>query len=319
MNKTLKLLLIIGCSLIFLGGIVFVVCLAASGWNFRSFSNVQVEYKTFEEKTDNEITSLSIDYNVANVVVYVSADTETLSVKYPQMQNKKGENIAQITVQETQNTLSIKETALNTSFNIFNFESSNVSVYLPQNRVYALNLQSETGSITLQGTSLQTSSILLETATGMVSSKNCTISCTGEAHLETTTGMVSVGELSAQSIVLETTTGYVKVHNSITAQTSVSLKSNTGRVETLGVITANSVSMETNTGDVKATGEIRASSITLETTTGDVKAAVGGKKDDFTIIVSYDTGDSNLHSQTGGAKTLNVSTDTGDIYVTFTE
>lgn len=319
MNKALKIILIIGGILVLLGGAIFAACLAASGWNFRSFSNVQVEYKTFKEKTDNEITSVSIDYNVANVVVYVSDDTETLSVQYPQMQNKKGENIAKITVQETQNTLSIKETDVKTSFNIFNFESTNVSVYLPQNRVYALNLQSETGSITLHSGNLQTSSILLETTTGMISSKNCTISCVGEARLETTTGIVSVGELSAQSVVLETTTGYVKAHNSITAQTSVSLKSNTGRVETLGVIRANSILMETNTGDVKATGEIHASSITLETTTGDVKAVVGGKKVDFTVVVSYDTGDSNIHSQTGGAKTLNVSTDTGDIYVIFTE
>lgn len=318
MNKMLRLLLIIGCVLVFLGGSVFVICLVASGWNFQVFSNVQVEYKTFEEKTDSEITSVCIDYNVANVVVYVSTDIQSLSVTYPQMQNKKGENIAQITIQEAQNTLSIKETALKL-FSAFHFDSPTVSIYLPQNRIYALDLQSATGSITLQSGNLQTSSILLKANTGMVSSKNCVVSCTGEARLETTTGTVSVGELSAQSVVLKTNTGHLKAHNCITAETSVQVKTNTGRAETLGVIKATSVSIKTDTGDVKATGGIHANSITLETDTGDIKAVVSGKKTDFTIVESHDTGDSNIHSQTGGAKTLNVTTDTGDINVTFTE
>ncbi len=318
MNKALKILLIIGGVLIFLGGAIFTVCLALSGWDLQSLSNVQIEYKTFEEKADNEITSLSIEYGTADVVVYVSADTDALSVQYPQKKNMKGEDIAVITVQETQNSLSIKQTPKPT-FLSFDFSNPTVSIYLPQERVYALNLHTSTGAIRLGNGNLSVSKITLQATTGIISTKDCNVTSTGEAHFETTTGVVSVGELSAQTVVLETTTGRLTAHKAITAETSVSLKTTTGALETLDTITADTVTAKASTGTLKITADIYANAITLETTTGDVNARIGGKKADYSILVTHSTGNSNLYSQTGGTKTLNVSCTTGDIHVTFAE
>ncbi len=295
----MKIILWIGVALLFLGAIIFAIAFAVSGFNFQFLSNVQIEYKTFEEKADNKITSLSIEYDTADVVVYVSADTDALSVQYPQKQNKKGENISEIKVEETDGKISITENyKWQAQLFSVNFASPTVSVYLPQERVYALDLQTTTGTIRLGNGNLSASKITLKATTGMISTKDCAVSSTGEACFETTTGIVSVGELSAQTVVLKTTTG---------------------KLEALGTITADTVQANATTGNLNITGKLCANAITLATTTGDLNARIGGKKADYSILVSHSLGDSNVSEQTGGTKTLNVSCTTGDIYVTFAE
>ncbi len=319
MNK-LKTVLWIGVSLLFLGAIIFAIAFAYSGFSFEFLSNVRIEYKTFEEKADNQITSLSIEYGTVDVVVYLSDDTDALSVQYPQKQNKKGENINEIKVEETDGKISIMENyKWQAQLFSVNFETPTVSVYLPQERVYALDLQTTTGTIRLTNGNLNVSKITLKTTTGMISTKDCVVSSTGEARFETTTGILSVGELSAQTVVLETTTGVLTTHKAITAETSVSLKVTAGTIETLGTITTDTVTAKATTGSLKMTAGIYANALTLKTTTGDLNARIGGKKTDYSIVVSQSTGNSNIYPQTGGTKTLNVSCTTGDINVTFAE
>ncbi len=318
--KKRKIILWIGVVLLFVGALIFAIAFALSGFNFQFLSGVQIEYKTFEEKADNEITSLSIEYDTADVVVYVSADIDALSVQYPQKQNKKGENISEIKVEETDGKISITENyKWEAQLFSWNFENPTVSVYLPQERVYSLNLQTTTGTIRLSNGNLSVSNITLKATTGMISTKDCAVSSTGEARFETTTGIVSVGELSAQTVVLKTTTGLLTAHKAITAETSVSLTTTTGALETSGTIAADTVQAKATTGDLKMTANIYANAITLATTTGDLNARIGGKKADYSILISNSTGDSNVSEQTGGTKTLNVSCTTGDIYVIFAE
>ena len=316
--KKRKLILWIGVALLFLGALIFAISFAVSGFTFEFLSDVQIEYKTFEERADNEITSLSIEYDTADVVVYVSADSDTLSVQYPQKHNKKGKNITVITLEETQNSLSIKQTK-ELSFVPFDFSNPTVSIYLPQERVYALDLYTSTGTIRLASGNLNVSKITLKATTGDIFTKDCAISSIGEARFETTTGDVNVGELSAQTVDLKTNTGFLTAHKAIKAETSLSLNAATGSIKTLGTITANTVTAQASTGDLNITADIYANTITLKTSTGDLNAQIAGKKPDYSILVSHSTGNSNLFSQTGGTKTLNVSCSTGDIYVAFGE
>ena len=316
--KKRKIVLWIGISLLFVGALIFAIAFAVSGFNFQFLSNVQIEYKTFEERADNEITSLSIEYDTADVVVYVSADTETLSVQYPQKQNKKGENLATITIEETENSLSIQQTN-KLNFVAFDLSHPTVSIYLPQERVYALNLHTSTGEIRFTSGSLNVSNITLKVSTGLISTKDCSVFSTGEARFETTTGDVSVGELSAQTVVLKTSTGLLTAYKAMKAEASLSLNAATGTIKTLGTLTAATVTATTVTGDLKITADIFANAITLKTTTGDLNARIAGKKADYSILVSHSTGNSNVSTQTGGTKTLNVSCSTGDIHIAFTE
>lgn len=318
--KRIKIILWIGVALLLIGSIIFAVAFAVSDFRFDFLSNVQTVTKRFEESADNPIQSIAIDFDNAEIEVRVQDDIDTLTIEYPQAQNKKGENLSEIKVEETDGKISIVE-SYKTHINLFswNFKSPTLVVYLPQERVYALDLQTTTGAIRLGNGNLNVSKITLKATTGLISTKDCTVSSKGEARFETTTGIVSVGKLSAQTVVLKTTTGLLTAHKTITAKTSVSLKTTTGSIETLETITADTVQASATTGDLKITGKICANAITLATTTGDLNARIGGKKVDYSILVSHSTGDSNVSQQTGGTKTLNVSCTTGDIYITFTE
>ena len=297
--KIIKIILWIGVVLLFLGSIIFAVAFAVSDFRFDFLSNVQTVTKRFEESADNPIQSVVIDFDNTEIEVRVQDNIDALTIEYPQAQNKKGENISEIKVEETDGKISIVESD-KTHINLFswNFKSPTLVVYLPQERVYALDLQTTTGAIRLNSGTLNVSKITLKATTGLISTKDCTVSSTGEARFETTTGIVSVGKLSAQTVVLKTTTG---------------------NLETLGTITADTVQANATTGDLKITGKICANAITLATTTGDLNARIDGKKADYSILVSHSTGDSNVTEQTGGTKTLNVSCTTGDIHITFAE
>ena len=297
--KGTKIVLWIGGMLLFIGAIIFAVAFAVSDFDFQFISNVKTVMKRFDESADNPIQSVVIDFDNAEIEVRVQDDIDTLTIEYPQAQNKKGENITEIKVEETAGKISIVE-SYKTHINLFawNFKAPTLVVYLPQERVYALDLQTTTGAIRLGNGNLNVSSITFKATTGLISTKDCTVSSTGEARFETTTGIVSVGELSAQTVVLKTTTG---------------------KLEALGTITADTVQANATTGDLKFTGKLCANAITLATTTGDLNARIGGKKEDYTIRVANTTGNSNVSEQTGGAKTLNVSCTTGDIQVDFAE
>ena len=318
--KRMKIVLWIGVVFLFLGAIIFTAAFAVSDFRFDFLSNVQTVTKRFEENADNPIQSIAIDFENAEIEVRTQDDIDTLTIEYPQAQNKKGENISEIKVEETDGKISIVE-SYKAHINLlsWNFKSPTLVIYLPQERVYALDLQTTTGAIRLSNGNLNVSKITLKATTGMISTKDCTVSSTGEARFETTTGIISVGELSAQTVVLETTTGLLTVHKAITAKTSVSLKATTGNIETLGTITADTVQANATTGDLKITADVYANAITLATTTGDLNARIDGKKADYSILVSHSTGDSNVSEQTGGTKTLNVSCTTGDICVSFAE
>ncbi|MBO5240706.1 MAG: DUF4097 family beta strand repeat protein [Clostridia bacterium] len=318
--KRMKIVLWIGAALLFLGALIFTISFALSGFNFEFLSNVQTVSKRFEESADNPIQSIAIDFDNAEIEVRVQDNIDALAIEYPQAQNKKGENISEIKVDETQGAISIVE-SYTTHINLFawNFKAPTLVVYLPQERVYALDLQTTTGAIRLCNGNLNVSKITLKATTGTISTKDCTVASTSEARFETTTGIVNVGELSAQTVVLQTTTGRLTAHKTITAENSISLATTTGSIETQNTITADTVIANATTGDLKINADIYANRITLATTTGDLNARIGGKKADYSILVSHSTGDSNVSKQTGGTKTLNVSCTTGDIYVIFAE
>lgn len=319
MKKT-KIVLWIGVAFLLIGALIFAISFALSGFNFEFLSNVKTVTRRFDENAENPVNTIKIDFENAGIEVRVQDNIDTLAIEYPQAQNKKGENISEIKVEETSGAISITETyKWQTQLFSWNVSSPTVVLYLPKARVYALDLQTTTGVIRLGSGNLNVSKITLKATTGLISTKDCAIFSTGKARFETTTGIVSVGELSAQTVVLQTTTGLLTTHKAITAQASVSLKTTTGSIETLNTITADTVKASATTGNLKISVEIYANAITLATTTGDLNARIGGKKTDYSILVANSTGDSNVSKQTGGTKTLNVSCTTGDIYVTFSE
>ena len=93
MKKILKWLLLGAVALTLIGCIVFLIGFALAGFNWNARSATKYEMLHFEEKTDNAVSSITIDYDSVNVVIVFDNTATSVSVEYPQKQTKNGENI----------------------------------------------------------------------------------------------------------------------------------------------------------------------------------------------------------------------------------
>ena len=317
--KRTKIILWIGIALLLIGAVIFGVSFTLSGFNFQFLSNVKTVTKRFEESADNPIQSIVIDFDNAEIEVRVQDDIDTLTIEYPQAQNKKGENISEIKVEETQGAISITET-YKWQAQLFSWNVSNPTVvlYLPAHRAYSLDLSSNNGEIRFTQGALNASAIALHTNNGAVTTTQADIACSGDIQIETDNGAIKLGFMQANALKAETDNGEVSLSDCSVAQT-VSLESDNGAIVLTGELKANEFIVETNNGAIGGSGVIQANKITLSTDLGNVSAKLSGKKSDYTITVERDLGNTNIHSQTGGEKILSVSSDLGNIQIDFTE
>ena len=233
------------CSAV-LGLVVFATGFCMTGCDPSDLSNV--EYKTFHyaESAGANIQTVKIDYDGANVNVGFG---EELTIDYPKRYNKNGDEISKITITEENGVLSIKETA-KFVLTVFDFTESSLTLTLPTDRVFALDITTDTGDISLPsgGNYL---SLDIETDTGYVKTS---------------------GTITATSFSVDTSTGDVRIKDVLDA-TMVSIDTSTGDVYALlkGTKANYQTSVETSTGDSNITdsseGERR---LILDTSTGDI-------------------------------------------------
>lgn len=294
MSKIGKILLT-GFILLLCGGIIFAICLAASGWDIRFLSNVTVQEIEYTEAPNAHVTNITIDYENTDILVYTQ-DAPSVRIVYPQSFYKNGEKATEVTITETENTLKITEKSIN-GWQFWNFTAPKTKLYLPADRTYSLTLSTNNGNVTLDGTAYNVQVLNLETNNG-----NITVN--SEVHSQT-------------KITAETDNGNVKIKQAIAVE-NIRLQSNNGKVTAENGVKANTLYIETNNGDLsimRADGQ----NITLETNVGNITSTIVGQQADFTIDADTDVGTTNLHSQTLGAKKLTVKTDVGNITVNFTE
>ena len=294
MSKIGKILLT-GFILLLCGGIIFVICLAFSGWDIRFLSNVTVKEIEYTEVPETHLMNITIDYENTDILVYTQ-DTPSVRIVYPQSFHKNGEKATEVTVTETEDTLKITEKSIN-GWQFWNFTAPKTKLYLPADRTYTLTLCTNNGNVTLDGTAYNVQVLNLETNNG-----NITVN--SEVHSQT-------------KITAETDNGNVKIKQAIAVE-NIRWQSNNGKVTAENGVKANTLYTATNNGDLsimRADGQ----NITLETNVGNITSTIVGQQADFTIDADTDVGTTNLHCQTLGAKKLTVKTDVGNITVNFTE
>lgn len=295
MNKFLKILLVIGITFTVIGGVVFVAAASAAGWDFSAASATQSVEKSHTATT--AVTDIKIDYENASVEIRPAPSGSELTVLYPQLQNKKGENVAEITVKEEAGALTVTE-KINWAhgFSLWNFQQPKLVLSLPTDRSYALQITTNNGAIVFTEGAFQLTSLHLDTDNGTIQTERATLSVSGAVELSTDNGAIRLGKTTAASLYAETDNGEIRFDENVTAD---------------------SVRAETNAGAIVANGCLQANDITLDSDVGSITALVYGTRADYTLTVSTDVGNSNLTSSTGGAKTLTVTTDVGSINVRF--
>lgn len=288
----LKHILIIAAALFLVGGIVFFIAFAASGFSFGALSPMDVEDKIYTESADNQITSISVNYSNADVEVSLG---ETFKVSYPVIVYKGGDAISEVSVTDTSGKLVIRERIDSMKILGYNEISPKISITVPRDRVCDFSIEIDNGTITLEGSGLSVGNLILDTDNGDL----------------------NLNELSAVKITASTDGGFVTLKNA-TAAASIDLETDRGEIQMFGNITSKRLEAETSTGDIShENGIISADKINISTEVGDIEATLAGSEADYTILVEKSLGTSNVSNSVGGAKRAELGTEVGDIEIRF--
>ena len=131
MIKHIKKLSTIGLILILVGGVLFTVAFAASGFNFSNLSGVKLVEKIEALRGDTE--KLTINTGTTDVRIEFSATAEEISVKYYEKQKRNGEPLKSLVITSTEKTATIKEKVDFDSYLTFwDFKNTTMTVTIPE-------------------------------------------------------------------------------------------------------------------------------------------------------------------------------------------
>lgn len=327
MKKLLKRLCMLSGIFIIIGAVVFGIGFLGSDLKFKNLSHLTTKAYAYTESAQTagtEINKVTIAYESnANVRVQFSDTADVISASYGSVVTKNGKSAGTVTLTDANGHLQIKETrSWKEKFRTLAWSSAfaevNVEVTLPADRTYELAIYTNTGDVSFDGTACHLTSLTIVGDTTDIYAQNTDIVCSGNAKLETDTGDIKIGALTAKNVSIETDTGDVELKGDLFAET-LQIECDTGDCEIFGNLTAKNVRIETDTGDVvmKNNSILDAEIILIETDTGDVNIKLAGTLLDYTITVDVDTGKCNVSNLNAGARKLNISVDTGDVDVYF--
>ena len=297
MKKSLWILLIIGIILTLVGGVVFVVGFASTGWNYKALAATQVETVRYMESAENPLTSLTLDFENSDISVVFDETAESVIVDYPLLQNKKGKNLSKITVNETDGNLILIEKIDSWRVGMWDFTSPKVLVTLPASRVYALAIDTDNGDVKLTGAG-QTTNVGINTDNGDI--KITGIACENAITLNTDNGEMFLENITAKTLTVETDNDDIRMYGNILAE---------------------HIKMETDNGDITAeNGAIDGKNLIFESDNGDIKLRLAGKQADYAILVETENGKCNVSptlNASPNSRNFKADSSNGDILLTF--
>lgn len=313
--KVLKNIFLISLLLLLVGFIIFVVALAASGWDIKKLSTIKLEEETYDAATDADINEIFIDFGNADIEV---AFGDSLSVSYPVSYTRSGKAASRVLINDDGGVLSIKEKR-SWFLNIgFNFTNPKVYLTIPKSDdTIKLNLDTNNGNVRINGTDKLEAIGALEIDTdngniSLISIKSNKINLSLDNGNVLLKNVTSFGEIKT-----ETDNGNVDFEN-VYAEGAVKIDTDNGDVEFKGSVKAKRIEIDTDNGDASLEDAVTdADEVKITSDNGDVELLAAGGKEEYTIIIETDNGDKNISSSAGGAKIIDIETDNGDIEVYF--
>lgn len=307
--KAIKIILIAALIAVLAGGLIFVIALGAGGWELDGISSLSVTNLTYEEKAENPINKIVIDYD--NVSVKIN-EGESFSVSYPKLLTSSGEDASQITLTDSDGTLTIKERTLWHKNIGFNFTKKELTITVPKGRMAEIKLEIDNGDVKANSltdsvsslyTDIDNGSAILDTVRGL------------KFDAEIDNGSVYLKNLDTGSIKVSLDNGSVHLENSTLASALVDIDN--GDVELDGSIKVGTLSVEIDNGDVDCDEWLDADSISISIDNGDIDLSLVGNRDDYTVFVSRSIGESNVSSGGSGDRRLTLELEIGSIEVDF--
>ena len=318
MKKFLSRLLAFGLIFILLGGIVFLVGFAASGWNLEKLSGITVTDTVYTESEGKNLSKLNINFNNSDVKIIFDENADAISVTYPVKTSRNGKNLTSVSIVETETTLTLREKThwLKNLF-LWDFSDERMTVVLPAERGISLSVDTDNGDIKAEGKGTL-KDMTLSTDNGDVDTTPSEITSSGKLSFDTDNGDIRIGKFDTVSLSADSDNGDITLTGGA-ASDKIELSTDNGDVKIKGRIAASLFTIETDNGDVETDngGLIDAERTNIETDNGDIEIKLTGSKSDYTVSLKKDHGDSNITSQTGGSKYLSIDSDLGDIEVYF--
>ncbi|MBO7356504.1 MAG: DUF4097 family beta strand repeat protein [Lachnospiraceae bacterium] len=345
-----KIILIAGgCSLI--GLILMAIAFIGIRGNIAELSTRNVESEKKEYTCSSEIQNIVADVTSDNIEV-LTGDVDHVTLTY---YNRTDYSEYEIT--ESGDTLRIKYKDLNGPIhfvvNIGYVPDEPVTIIVPESFAGKLDLKSTSGGILTE--SMSVSSLDLNCTSGGISVQDT--ASEGKINLTTTSGSIHIENTESAGITASNTSGGISI-NDTDVQGDVTLNCNSGSVN-LGTVTAEGDIKISTTSGTRTLTDVIADNITTNATSGSLKAvrvsandtlsssatsgttrfeelyvgnnikinansgsvsgSIIGSEDDFSIIANTTSGSCNLSNSRDGEKSLDISTTSGSVNITFTE
>ena len=214
------------------------------------------------------ITSVHIDYDHANLSVRFDEHAEKVTVSYPALYNHRAEAISQISLEETETSVTLLEDdggIADAGFKIGEYELPTLTLTLPSDRVYDLALSTSYGEIVMQGKGAF-GALAIVTKNGEIRAE--TVTLVGEtASFVTGRGGIRMGEVAAETVNLQTKTGAISVEKTITAK-ELFITTDHGEIKTLRGVAVEKAAFTTRIGAINALLIGKATDYTVEIASG---------------------------------------------------
>lgn len=317
MRKATKIWLVTAASLILIGCVIFTGVMSIVKWDFSKLSTVKYETNNYE--IDESFEDISIKTDTSDIIFAVSEDGKCRVKCY---EEKKAKHT--VSVRDGVLVIEVKNNGRWDDYIGINFDTPKIMVYLPKTEYTSLIVNGKTGTIILPD-EFKLKNVDVSVSTGAV---NVFADASEKIEIQTTSGNIRVGDISAGTLELSVSTGKVTV-SGVTCKgdisvgvttgnaylTDIACKSvissgSTGGISLNNVVAAEKFSIKRSTGNIKFDG-CDAAEIFAETSTGDVK---GRLLTDKVYITKTSVGRIDVPNTTTGGR-CEIKTDTGDIEI----
>ncbi len=278
MSNGIKKWLVLAGILVIVGSAIFAAVLALAKFDFQKFNTRKIVTNTYEISED--FANISVDTLTADIIFVPSEDGKC------RVECREREKLSH-SAEVINGALTVKAQDSRRWYDHIGFfiGKTEVKIYLPKSDYAALNIETDTGNISMPE-NFTFESITADTDTGNINSK----------------------AVSVNTVKISTDTGNIKLLN--TRCIALSVESETGNVHLENVIAGDNLSIQTDTGNVRFKS-CDAGEIYIETDTGNVEGSLLSAKIFFT---ESDTGNISVpKTETGGQ--CKITTDTGNIKI----
>lgn len=271
MNKTIKILLILSLSLIFIGIAIFTAAFFINGRNFAdiSLSSVDVYEDRVEELRWSDFDNIDISVTSRNVTIRPADDGVA------RIETRDSER-DYLSTSFNGNTLHIKQIVNQKWYDFMsvpiNF-GNDIVIYLPRDEYASLSIELTSGDIDVMG------NISFGKASFDMTSGSLNLSDgfnSGETEIESTSGSINVSGLDGTSLYIHSTSGSIKLENVIESE-SIVIESTSGKSFLVNVIGSESIVVKSTSGEI-ILSRCDAKGLTLESSSGDIKGTIASPK-----------------------------------------